>query len=120
MRQIESKLARYWRLLAAAAVLIFALGCAHSHLAVDPQTGEQVVVTEGTNLLPDVLDDVIGVPAADIVGSAGDALSDVDIGQTLSDAGSGNWLAVIGTAVTVIGGIVGGVALRRRKKRRLA
>lgn len=117
MKKIETGLARFWPYLAAAALLLFCISCAHSHLATDPATGEQVVVTQGENILPDVVNDVLGVPMADIVGSAGDALEDIDVDQVLTDAGSGNWLGVAGAGITVLGGIVGGVFLRRRRKR---
>lgn len=122
MTTIEKQLSRLWHWFALGAIAAYALGCASSRVAYDPVTGEEVIVTEGEHILPgaaDAIEDTLGVPVEDIVGAAGDAVSSINPGEIIEDVSSGNWLAVAGAAVAVIGGIVCGVACRRkvRKKR---
>ncbi len=118
--RIERFLARSWKVLLCGTLVLAVYSCAVSRVQQDPQTGEEIVVVEGSHILPGVaegIEDVTGVPVEDVVGSIADAVTPEDALDIAEDASSGDWVGValgvlgIGTAVAY------GVKRRRDKKR---
>ena len=118
VRYVEDQLARIWPWLFMGVLLLtLACGCAASRIVTDPVTGEETVVTVGTDLIPGgsaVVEGVTGSPSADIVGSVADAVSSTDVPTVVKDVNDGNWievvLAVLGFGAAVYTGV------KKRKK----
>lgn len=118
--RVELLLARGWKVLLCGALVFALVSCAVSRIATDPETGEEIVIVEGSHILPGVaegIEDITGVPVEDVVGAVGEAVDPDEVLDLADDAASGNWLEV-GLGILGIGAAVAiGVKRRRDKKR---
>jgi hypothetical protein len=116
--QIELGLARVWHVLLVGTIVFALASCAVSRIARDPTTGEDVVVVEGSHILPgaaEAIEDATGLAVEDVVGAVGDAVSELDPGEILDNVEDGNWgdIALIG------GGVLLTAILGYRKRKSL-
>ena len=115
----EDVLARCWPwLFGGLLVLILCTSCMSSHIIKDPQTGQETLVTVGENALSggEIVENVTGIPLEDVVGAAGDAVSNTDIGGVVADAEGGDWLSVVLALVGL--GSATALGIKKRKKLR--
>jgi len=116
LRSIEAFLSKVWPFLFVCLFLL-AASCRYSEVVTGPD-GRPAVVVKGedkTGLQPN---EVLGVPAEDVVGAAKDAVETVNPVEVVEKGRRGDWFGVVAGVLTFVAMLVGGIGVRRKIRKK--
>jgi hypothetical protein len=111
-RAAEDFLAAAWKPILLGLVVLACAACAMSRIVKDPITGEDTLVTTGTDIIPGV---TVG---EDIVGAGAEAVESVNPGDVIEKVQSGDWLGLGALVAGVAALFIGGIAARKKLRRK--